>query len=133
MKSVIADDAVGTAVVTFDPKVTNVEKMLADFKVNKMARFQAMKAGEKPTYNYSGKDEVLTGGMSIKGKDAPGDVVARIQAQRSGEPAERYINMIATGELAAKIEKIRQEGIRSVKVVGTVSDAGIKVTSIDPQ
>lgn len=119
--------------VTYDPAKTNVEKMLAEFKANKAARFMAMKAGEKPTYNYSGKDEELIGGMSIKGKDAAADVVARLNAQRSGEPADRYFNLIATGELATKIEEIRKSGVRRVKIVGVVSDAGVKVNSIEPQ
>jgi|GEM_PF-5661868 len=133
VSNVAAVTAAGTAVVTYDPAKTSIEKLLEEFKVNKMARFTAMKAGEKPAYVYSGKDETLMGGMSIKGKDAAADVVARINAHREGEPAERYINLLATGELATKIEEIRKSGVRRVKIVGVVSDAGVKVNSIEPQ
>jgi len=123
-------DGVSSATVTFDPSKITIEKIIADFKANKPARFDIYKPGEKPSYSYSGKDETVGGRLSIKPTDAGKDVVCRLYARRSGEKTERFFNLIATGELAATIEKIRKEG-REVRVTGVASDEGIKVSKIE--
>ena len=126
-------DGAKFATVTFDPKKTSLDKILESFK-GKDDRFKAYKPGEtppEPKYTYSGKPETISGKMSIKGTDAPKDVVARLIAHRSGEPTERIFNLIADSAIAEKIEAKRKEGVGSVTVTGVVSEAGIKVEKID--
>jgi len=123
-------DGVSSATVTFDPSKITLEKILAEFKVNKAPRFDAYKPGETPAYTYSGKDETLGGRLSVKPADAAGDVVCRIFAKRNGEKNERFFNLLATGDMAKTIDTVRKEG-REVRVTGIASDAGIKVSKID--
>ena len=130
---VVADMAAGTAKVNYDPTKTDIDKLQKEFKANKAARFDVFKAGEKPSYNYSGQPETLRGRLAIKPADAPGDVVCRVNSQRSGEPADRWFNVVATGDLATEIEKIRKEGVQNVRITGVVSDAGIKATKVEAE
>jgi hypothetical protein len=129
----VADMAAGTAKVSFDPAKTDIEKLITEFKANKAARFDVFKAGEKPTFSYSGKDETLRGRLAIKPADAAGDVVCRINAQRGGENADRWFNVVATGDLATQIDKIRKEGVQNVRITGIVSDAGIKASKVEAE
>ena len=133
VSSAVADDAAGTAVIKYHAGTTTIEKILEEFKKNKARRFEAFKQGEKPAYVYSGKDETLRGRLSIKSSEAGAEVVCRLNAQRSGENADRLFNVLATGDLAAQIEKIRKEGVQNVKITGVVSDAGIKATKVEAE
>jgi copper chaperone CopZ len=128
-----ADTAAGTAVIKFDPAMTTIEIILEEFKKTKAQRFEAFKAGDKPSYTYSGKDETLRGRLAIKPADAGADVVCRINAHRSGENADRWFNVVASGDLATQIEKIRKEGVQNVRITGVVSDAGVKATKIEAE
>ena len=68
----------------------------------------------------------LAGMMAVKGTDAKKDVVARIEGKKKGH----WYNLVATGEIATKIEKLRQEGDK-VKVSGKKTGDDIAVESID--
>ena len=128
-----ADTGAGTAMIKYDANSTTIEKILEEFTKTKARRFEAFKAGEKPAYVYSGKDETLRGRLSIKPADGAADVVCRINAQRSGENADRWFNVVASGDLATQIEKVRKEGVQNVKITGVVSDAGIKATKVEAE
>jgi hypothetical protein len=128
VKAVTAE---GTAVVSYDASKTTIEKLVEEFKKEKAARFEIYKQGEKPQYNYSGKDEAFRGPLLIKDPSTGADVVCRINAHRAGEAAERIFNIIATGEMATQLEKLRKEGVREVNITGVASDAGIKLTKIN--
>ena len=123
----------GTALVTFDSGKTDAEKIMQEFKTNKAARFEVYKQGEKPKYNYDGREETLRGALAVKMPDAPGTVICRINGHRSGETAERWINVIASGELAAEIDKIRKSGVQRVAITGVCSEDGIKAAKIEAQ
>ena len=127
-------DGAKIATVVFDPKKTSIEKLLEGFK-GKDDRFKAYKPGEtppEPKYTYSGKPEALSGRISVRDPaDTTKNVVARMISHRSGEPTERVFNLIAEGEVAAKIEAKRKEGLNSYTVTGVVSAEGIKVEKID--
>jgi len=67
----------------------------------------------------------LTGTMAVKGTDAKKDVVARIE----GRKRYTWLNLIATGDLAAKIQKLREDGDK-VKVTGKKTGDDVVVESI---
>lgn len=68
----------------------------------------------------------LAGMMAVKATDAKKDVVARLEGKKKGH----WYNLVATGEIATKIEKLRQEGDK-VKVSGKKTGDDIAVESID--
>lgn len=67
----------------------------------------------------------LSGTMAVKGTDAKKDVVARIE----GRKRYTWLNLIATGELATKIQTLRENGDK-VKVTGKKTGDDVVVESV---
>jgi copper chaperone CopZ len=121
-------------VVTYDRTKTDLDKILATFMEKKAQRFDAAKPGEIPKsmqFTYNGQPETLKGGLAVKAKDAPGDVVCRIVARRNGERNERAINVITTdAALRTQIETLRQKG-EEPSLTGVMSEKGLELTKIN--
>lgn len=89
--------------------------------------FSADKKNDKKDQKDDTEDGpiTLTGTMAVKATDAKKDVVARIE----GRKRYTWLNLIATGELATKIQKLREEGDK-VKVTGKKTGDDVVVESI---
>jgi copper chaperone CopZ len=120
--------------VTYDRTKTDLDKILATFLAKKAQRFDAAKPGETPKsqqFVYNGSPETLKGGLAVKAKDAPADVVCRIVARRNGEQNERAINIITTdAALRTQIETMRQKG-EEPSLTGVMSEKGLSLTKIN--
>lgn len=126
-----ASNPEASATVTYDPAKTDAEKLLTAFKGNSPPKFAAFKKGAAPkaVFVYDGKEETLSGPLAIKAKDAGSEVVCRIVAKRNNEQLQRAINLIASSDLATKLEEIKKKGVGAT-VSGVVSEAGMKVTKV---
>ena len=105
-----------------DEKMTK-EKALADTK--KAEDEKRMKEDAYP----DGTKVTVGGKMAIKALDAKAGVVCRLLA-RGGNKLDRTYNLIASSELATKIEAIRQNG-DPINVTGTVYGDDITVEKIN--
>ncbi|HLX60701.1 MAG TPA: hypothetical protein VKX17_05410 [Planctomycetota bacterium] len=75
-----------------------------------------------------GSTITITGMMAVKAKDAKADIVCRMTS--GNQKMDPVYNLVATGELATKIQSMRENGDR-VKVTGKVTGDNIEVASIE--
>ncbi len=76
-----------------------------------------------------GTKATLSGKMAIKATGAKAEVVCRLLSTGGGK-LDRTYNLVATGEIATKIEAIRQNG-DPISVTGTVYGDDINVEKIN--
>ena len=75
-----------------------------------------------------GSTVTITGNMAIKAKEAKSDVVCRLLS--GNQKMDKVYNLVATGDLATKIQSMRENGDR-VKVTGKVSGDDIAVEKVE--
>jgi len=127
------DPKVATEKAKMDDKAKSGKSMADEKMAKDKAIADAKKAEEEKLMKedaYPDGTKVTVGGkMSIKALDAKAGVVCRVLASGGGKRNRMY-NLIASSELAAKIEAIRQNG-DPISVTGTVYGDDINVEKIN--
>lgn len=75
-----------------------------------------------------GSTITVVGMMAVKPKDAKGDVVCRLTS--GNNKMDKVWNLVAKGDVATQLEKMRSEGDR-VKVVGKVTGDDLAVEKVE--